>query len=215
MGNYINNRIFWGLIIGFVASLIFAIGDIMIDDQGLFMQADTKPDEFSNFVTSSSYRFWAVRGLFTVLLEMYAFICLYLALRNGNSERLAFWALILFMVHITTGQSLFTLLYFVFPEVGKLYNDGVKDVIHLAHMKGELMWFVVGGGIIWIIANVLFAIAIWRDKTFPKYTGILILIGFLLIDAPSPIIQFLANLIWGGTLLWMAIIYRKHTIHLN
>ena len=212
MRNFMDQRIFWGLIIGFIASLIFAIGDIMIADQSLFMQADTKPAEFSNFVSSHSYKFWAARGLFTVLLEMYAFICLYLALRNGNSERLAFWALILFMVHITTGQSLFTLLYFIFPVVGKLYTDGITEVIQLAHIKGELMGFVVGGGIIWIIANVLFAIAIWRDRTFPRYSGILILFVFLLIDASSPIIQFIANLIWGGTLLWMAIVYRKRKL---
>lgn len=209
MKNYIDKRIFWGLILGFIASLIFAIGDIMIADQGLFMEAKTRPDEFSEFVTSSSYKFWAARGLFMVLLEMYAFLCLYLALKNGNSKRLAFWAMILYMVHITTGQSLFAILYFIFPEVGMLYNGGMKDAIKIAYLDGEFLWFVVGGGIIWVLANILNAVAIWRDRTFPRFSGIFILIGFLLIDAPIPFIQFIANLIWGGTLLWMAIIYRK------
>lgn len=212
MKQSIDNRIFWGLVTGFVAALIFAIGDGMIADQGLFMEAASKPKEFADFVTSDSYKLWAIRGLFGVLLEMYAFVALYLALRNGNSERLAFWALILFLVHIAGGQSLFAILYFMFPAIGQLYNEGILQSANLAAMEGDLLAFVMAGGIIWIIATILFAIAIWRDKTLPKLSGIVILVGFLLIDAPSSVVQIFANLIWGGAFLWLAISYRKNVM---
>lgn len=208
----IDVRIFWGLLTGTLAALVFAFGDLFLAEQGLFMEAESRPDEFAAFVTSASYRFWAMRGLYAVLLEMFAFLCLYLALRNGRAERLAFWALVLFLVHIASGQSLFAILYYIFPGIGELHQQGVEQVIRLAHMNGGLFAFVVGGGIVWLIANILFAIAIWRDGTLPKASGIIILIGFLLIDAPSPIVQFIANLVWGGALLWIAIAYRKRRL---
>jgi uncharacterized membrane protein YhaH (DUF805 family) len=212
MKQHIDTRIFWGLMTGSIAALLFAFGDLLLAEQGLFMQADSRPDEFAALVTSDHFRIWAIRGLFGVVLEMLAFLCLYLALRNGRSERLAFWALVLFLVHISTGQSLFAILYFIFPGIGEMHLQGLDQVIGLAHMKGDLLAFIVGGGIIWVLANILFAIAIWRDGTLPKASGVVILIGFLLIDAPSPIVQFIANLIWGGALLWIALAYRKHCL---
>lgn len=51
----------------------------------------------------------------------------------------------------------------------------------------------------------LFAWAIWKTDIFPKWSGWVVVIGWLLLLVQtSYIIQILGNVIWGAGYLWMA-----------
>jgi len=208
-----NNRILFGFIAAFLGALVFAFGDLLIPQEGLYFEAAEKPDEFARFVTTGNYKIWAMRGLFGVFFEMFGVLSIYLALRNSRFENLAFWGFVPFMVHVAIGFGLFSVLYFMFPALGQLHLSGTAQATQFAAMEGGLQTtFLIVGSVVWILALILLSIAIWKDKTtLPKWSGIVMTLGFLLIGSPGQMMQFIANLIWGLAFLWMAIHFKKNS----
>jgi hypothetical protein len=205
------NRIIAGFIIAFIGAVIFAFGDLLIPQESLYLEAATKPNEFAHFVTSKNYSIWALRGLFGVFFEMFGVLSIYLALRNTKYECLSFWGLVFYIMHVAIGFGLFSILYFMFPALGKIYLNGTTQAVNHAVMEGTMLITFLGiGALVWLLGILMLSVAIWKENMLlPKWSGLVVTLGILLIMAPGQLSQFSANFIWGLGFLWMAFHYRK------
>ncbi|MFH5884580.1 hypothetical protein ACG2F4_09730 [Halalkalibaculum sp. DA3122] len=202
--NY-NRFIRYGLILIGLAGFIFAIGDALIPQEGDMFNAAGDPEGFAELVTTDNFRLWAARGLIGVPLEVIGTIALFLGLAGTFREKLAFWGMLLCILGDLFGVSIFMFAYFVFPEAGQLILEGIIAASSVADVS-RLMPVFGAGFLITFIGLILFAAAIWKaEERFPKWSGIVVVIGFvLLLIQTSYVIQILANVLWGSAYLWMA-----------
>ncbi len=190
-------------IIGF-GGLIFAFGDLLIPQENVLFQASSHPEEFSKLVTSSKYSLWALRGFLGVIMEMIGTVGLYLYLQNSKAERIAFYGLIITLVHHIFGLGVFALVYFMFPMIGEIYLSGYTEVIRYAVMEGPLQIFMGVSLLSTLTGIALMAVAIWKSGKLPKWSGWIVFAGFALIPFPGVWLQFTTNLMWGAAYFWMA-----------
>lgn len=197
-----NRFIKGGLIVIGLAGLVFAIGDALIPQEGDFMAATTNPEGFISLVTSDHYGLWSARGLVGVVMENIGTLALLILLLQTRQAALAIWSTLLLFLGDLTGMSMFTLLHDVFPPMGRLMQAGNTgpDVLQAATLPPYVMMSMV---FTWI-GLLLSALAIWRCGCLPKWSGWMVLLGFLLIPMPNMVVQVGTNLLWGAGYLWMA-----------
>ncbi|MBO9636143.1 MAG: hypothetical protein J7578_23775 [Chitinophagaceae bacterium] len=192
-----------------IAGLVFAFGDLLIDQENVIFKAELEPYNFSSLTTTSEYLWWAGRGFAGVFLEMIGTVGLYFYLQQSKMEKWAFAGLLLTLTHQLTGIGVFAIVYFLFPAVGHLYQNGVPDAITFASMKGSLGVFFAISLITTMAGLFCMAIAIHKSGKLPKLSGWMALLGFALIPVPGIFVQFLANLIWSLAYFWMAMHIQK------
>jgi hypothetical protein len=198
------NRIVSCLAILGTAGLVFAFGDLLIPQENVLLEATTRPLDFSRLVTSSNYSLWAVRGFIGVVMEMVGTVGLYLYLQKTKAERLAFFGLLLTLVHHLMGMGVFAVAYFLFPAVGELVLAGQAQAVAYASITGPLQVFMGISLLSTLVGLAVMAVAIWRSGALPKWSGWVALAGFFLIPFPGVALQFFANALWGGAYFWMA-----------
>lgn len=192
------------LIIG-LAGLVFAAGDAFIPQEGTLLAPGEDPRTFAELVTSQGFAIWAMRGLIGAPMETIGCIALFLAFIGTRVEKLALWGMLLCVVADLFGMGIFVLAYFTLPPVGELILAGKESVIDLAVIE-SYMPLMAGSFLVTAIGIILFALAIWKTKIFPKWSGWLVLLGWLLILVQtSYVIQIAANVVWGAAYFWMAI----------
>ena len=201
----------WFIIIGLVsygiAGLLFAYGDSLIYDQGILHAAQERPQEFAALAVSWNFHFWAVRGILGIILEVVGTIAIFLALQKTVGEKNAFIGLLLCILGDLLGIILFAVSATITPRLSNLYLDGNIENLDIISPDGLPGLIMAGAGFATIIGLIFFAIAIWKTTKFPKWSGILIVIGFLLIPVPNYYIQIGASLIWTIPCFWMACYY--------
>ena len=194
-----------GLVLIGIGGFIFAIGDAFIPQDGNMFSATKHPNAFADLVISNNFELWALRGLIGVPLETIGTLALFFGLMGTAKEKWGFWGMLLCVLGDLFGISIFVLAYYIFPEVGYLILNGVETASSIAAI--EPMIPLIGTGFLFtFIGLFFFAVSIWNaPKRFPKWSGIMALIGFLLLLVQtSYIIQIVANIIWGSAYLWMA-----------
>lgn len=198
------NRIVLCLAILGTAGLVFAFGDLLIPQENILFEAATRPQDFSWLVTSSDYSLWALRGFAGVIMEMVGTVGLYLYLQRTTAERLAFFGLLLTLVHHLLGMGVFAVAYFLFPAVGQLVLAGQTQAAAYASVTGPLGVFM-GLSLLSTLAGLaVMAVAVWRSGALPRWSGWVAFAGFCLIPFPGVALQFFANALWGGAYFWMA-----------
>lgn len=206
------NRIVASLCCLGIAGLIFAFGDLLIDQENVIFKANLEPEKFAKLTTSGEYLWWAGRGFLGVLLEMVGTVGLYLYLQNSKAEKWAFTGLLLTLTHQMLGIGVFAIAYFLFPAAGHLHQEGVQSIIPFVTMKGALGGFFAVSLLSTMIGLFCMAIAVQRSGKLPKLSGWLALLGFAMIPIPGVIVQFLANFIWSAAYFWMAYhIYKTYS----
>jgi hypothetical protein len=186
------------------AGLVFAFGDLLIPQENVLFEAASRPLDFSRLVTSPDYAWWALRGFAGVVMEMVGTVGLYLYLQKTKAERLAFFGLLLTLVHHLLGMGVFAVAYFLFPAVGELVLAGQVQAAAYASITGPLQVFM-GLSLASTLAGLaVMAAAIWRSGALPKWSGWIAFAGFFLIPFPGVALQFFANALWGGAYFWMA-----------
>lgn len=192
----------WMLWAGALAAVIFTVGELFLEDPALLMNPDADPAAFSQMVTSSGFRVWALRGVFGTALEIIFAIGLYLALRGSPGETLGLWGMLSSIVGDVAGNATFALLAFALPGIGRLVSDLGPQALVAAQGAEPLM----AANVAFSLAGlVLFAVAIWRSGVLPRASGIVVLVGFLMIPVQIGWVQLIANLVWGVGALWMAL----------
>ncbi|MBO9703300.1 MAG: hypothetical protein J7604_24005 [Sporocytophaga sp.] len=204
-------RVITGLTILGGAGLLFAFGDLLIPQENVIFEAVSRPKEFAKLVTSTPYQWWAARGFVGILMEMIGTITLYQLLSKTKVERWAFAGLLLSLTHQILGCGVFAVVQFLFPAIGQEILNGNSAIVKHASIDGSLA-ILFGISLISTLAGLGFmAIAIFKSKILPKWSGWLAFLGFALIPFPGVALQFIANVIWGGAYFWMAFyIYKEY-----
>jgi hypothetical protein len=187
-----------------VAGLVFAFGDLLIDQENVIFKADLEPEKFALLTTSPEYLWWAGRGFLGVFLEMIGTIGLYLYLQSSKAEKWAFAGLLLTLTHQLLGMGVFAIAYFLFPSVGHLFREGVQNAASFAAMKGALAGFFAISLVSTMAGLFCMAVAVQKSEKLPKLSGWMALLGFALIPVPGVFVQFMANAIWSVAYFWMA-----------
>ncbi|MEJ8757524.1 hypothetical protein WG947_10975 [Pontibacter sp. H259] len=195
-----------------LAGLVFAFGDLLIPQENVIFEAAQRPQAFAELVTSSTYSVWAARGIVGVLMEMIGTVGLYLYLQKTKAERLAFYGLLLTLMHQILGVGVFALVIFLFPAVGEMVLAGNTDAVRFATMDGALGAFM-GASLLFTLAGLaLMAVAIWKSGVLPKWSGWVAFLGFAMIPLPGVAVQFIANALWGAAYFWMAYaVYKNYS----
>ena len=198
------NRIISCLAVLGTAGLVFAFGDLLIPQENVLFEAASRPLDFSRLVTSPGYALWALRGFAGVVMEMVGTVGLYLYLQKTKAERLAFFGLLLTLVHHLLGMGVFAVAYFLFPAVGEMVLAGQDQAAAYAAITGPLRVFM-GLSLASTLAGLaVMAVAVRRSGALPKWSGWVAFAGFFLIPFPGVALQFFANALWGGAYFWMA-----------
>ncbi|TBX70388.1 hypothetical protein EZL74_04220 [Flavobacterium silvisoli] len=171
------------MIIG-AAGMLFAFGDLLIPQENVIFDADKNPSDFAELVTTTNFRYWAARGFLGVLMEMIGTVGLYLYLQKTKAEKTAFIGLLLSLTHQILGFGVFSIIYFMFPVLGTLYQQGNTSVMAYATMKDELALLMGSSLLITLTGLAFMAVAIWRSGKLPKWSGWLVFLGFFLIPFP-------------------------------
>lgn len=194
-----------------IAGLVFAFGDLLIEQENVIFKANEAPAAFAKLTTSNAYLWWAGRGFLGIFLEMIGTVGLYLYLQKSRAEKWAFAGLLLTLTHQMLGIGVFAVAYFLFPAAGHLFLAGAPNALSYAAMEGALAG-LFGISLICTMAGLFcMAVAIQKSERLPKWTGWMALLGFALIPVPGVVIQFLANTIWGAAYFRMALHVSKTT----
>ncbi|MCF3109640.1 hypothetical protein LL912_12745 [Niabella sp. CC-SYL272] len=192
-----------------IGGLVFAFGDLLIDQENAIFKADREPEKFAVLTTSAAYMWWAGRGFLGVLLEMIGTVGLYLYLQKSKAEKWAFVGLLFTLTHQLLGIGVFAVAYFLFPAAGHLFLNGATQAMSFVTMKGALGVFFGVSLVSTLVGLSCMAIAVQKSRMLPALSGWIALLGFALIPVPGVLIQFLANTIWSGAYFWMALYIYK------
>ncbi len=197
-----STRILWGLFALVLAAVLFTAGEFFLAHPDLPMNPSTDPEAFAQTAAEGGFAVWAGRGLLGVFLEVVGMIALYLHLQNSKGERLAFWGLLVSLVGDVGGATLFGSVYFVHPRVAAYALDHQVEVVSTLAPPPLLMALMAVPS---VLGLALFAIAIWRSGTLPKWSGVVMLAGFVLILAALDVfvLQVLGNATIGVGALWI------------
>ena len=162
-----------------------------------------RPQAFAELVTSDGFRFWALRGVVGIPLETIGTLALFFGLVGAAGENWAFWGMLLCVLGDLFGIAAFAIFAFVFPDLGTAMLDGQEGVASIAALD-DFMPVFMGSMLATYVGLALFAVAVWRSGRFPRWSGVVVLFGFLLIPIQNYAVQISANIIWGVGYLWMA-----------
>lgn len=197
-----STRILWGLFALVLAAVLFTVGEFFLARPDLPMNPGADPEAFAQLAAEGGFAFWAGRGLLGVFLEAVGIIALYLYLADSKGERLAFWGLLVSLIGDFASAVLFGSVFFVYPSIGAYALEGELGVASALEVSPALMALLA---VPTVVGLVLFAIAIWRSGVLPKWSGVVMLAGFVLILAALDVfaLQVLGNATVGLGALWI------------
>lgn len=197
-----STHILLGLSATVVAAVLFAAGEFFLEHGELVFQPAADPEAFGRMVTGTGFAIYAGRGLVGVFLEALGVVALYLYLQHSRVERLAFWGMSACLLGDVAGGALFGILYFLYPALGALMLEGHTGIAAALEASPGLL---MANAIPTLLGLGLLAVAIWRSGLLPKWAGVLMLVGFLLLPVQAVVIQVAGNVLWGLGGLWIVV----------
>lgn len=197
-----SNRILWGLFALVLAAVFFTAGEFFLPRSDLPLNPAADPAAFARSAAEGGFAFWAGRGLLGIVLEAVGMIALYLYLQDSRGERLGFWGLVVSLIGDFGGAVLFGSVFFIYPNLGAYALEGQLGVVSALEPSPVLMAMMAVPS---VVGLALFAVAIWRSNVLPKWSGAVMLGGFILILAALDvfILQVLGNAVVGLGALWI------------
>jgi len=176
-----------------IAALIPGIGiDPAIDPEG-FARAS------SNIGLSN------MLGIPSLGLLLIGILALYLFLARTPVDRPAFIGLLLILVGMAFFLPFIGVYAFMAPVLGRRYLSGDKTAVNAIPESASITNFtalVFGGTAVFLLllGAVMFGTAIWRSKTLPKLSGLVLAIGIILSADP---LFYYQPIVWvaGGALV--------------
>ncbi len=195
-----STRIVWGLFAPVLAAVLFVVGEFFLTRPDLLMRPGADPEAFRRMVTGPGFLFYAGRGLVGAFLETIGMIALYLYLEESHVERLAFWGMVTGVLGDMAGAAFFGTMLFVYPGIAAAGPEGLAEAAAALTLPPALLGAML---VPTVIGLALFALAIWRSVSLPRWSGVLLLVGFLVLPVQNLAVQILGNLTWGLGALWI------------
>lgn len=201
-----STRILWGLFAPVFAAVLFVAGEFVLPRPDLLMNPSADPEAFAQMVTGSGFAFYAARGVVGAFLETVGLIALYLYLEDSPVERLTFWGVLISILGDMGGAAFFGSMLFAYPSVGAVGLEGQTEAVAALGISPTLLGAMFT---LTVIGLVLLAIAIWQSGTLPRWSGVVMLVGFLLLPVQIFVVQVLGNVVWGLGALWIFVRARR------
>ncbi len=168
--------------------------------RGPFGDPVAAPKEFAQWVSAPTFAPASFVFMAGLLCQVFGSFALYAYLLPTSGER---WALLGMILTVITDALLIALVgtfAYAFPSIGQLYLQGQTNVISIAVAFGNSFIVVlITQAIVFSIAAILIAVAIWRSGSLPKWAAIIYLIAsFILAFAPP--LPFIPEIV-GAVLL--------------
>jgi hypothetical protein len=197
-----STRILWGLFALVLAAVLFTAGEFFLVHPDLPLNPTADPELFAKSAAEGEFAFWAARGLVGAFLETVGMIALYLYLQDSPGERLAFWGLLISLVGDFVSAVVFGSAYFFYPRIGAYALEEGMGIVSALEVSPTLLALMAVSS---ILGLVLFASAIWRSGILPRWSGVVMLAGFVLILAALDVfvLQVLGNATVGLGALWI------------
>lgn len=197
-----STRIRLGLAAFALAAPLFVAGEFVLARPDLLMTPGSEPGAFAEMVTSGGFLFYAIRGLVGAVLETAGMIAIYMYLIDTEVEPWAFWGMLISIIGDLGGALYFGAMTFIYPAAGALILEGQSAVASVLALPMEFlggMFLLTLGGLVCL------AVAIWRSSRLPRWAGILMLVGFLILPVQIFAVQIAGNVLWGLGALWILI----------
>lgn len=146
-------------------------------------------------------------------MELIGIVCLYQILRATAQKKTAFYDIIITLLHHLSDFGVFAIAYFFFPLIGREILQGNTSIAADEQMNGALGMHMIFSLLVTTAGNGVMAYAICKSGVLPKWSGIVVFIGFLLLPLSGVAVQFGANLLWAAGYLAMAVALRKNNAH--
>lgn len=104
------------------------------------------------------------------------------------------------------GAAFFGSMLFAYPSVGAVGLEGQTETVAALGISPTLLGAMFT---LTVIGLVLLAIAIWQSGTLPRWSGVVMLVGFLLLPVQIFVVQVLGNVVWGLGALWIFVRARR------
>lgn len=179
MNSQRRGEIRFGLIALALSGLLFTLGIALRGPSDL---AD--PGSCCRAAFSPTFRTGWTIIVVGAVLPLYGFFGLYRYLTYQAENLITSLAFVLSIAAIALFLPLATFFAVNGPVIAELYQQGNQEVIAVveANFTNALGLALLGvRAVAWIIGPILFAVAIWRDRRLPKWTGVLFALSFLLL----------------------------------
>lgn len=189
-------RINLGLLALVIAAALFVAGEFVLARGDLLMNPAADPTAFAEMVTGAGFAFYAGRGLIGAFLEAFGMIALYMYLEETPVERLAFWGMTTSILGDIAGGAFFGSMLLVYPKIAATAPEAVGALSISPVLLGVMF-------IVTLVGLALFAVAIWQSPSLPRWSGVIMFAGFLLLIIQVFAVQIAGNVLWGLGALWI------------
>jgi hypothetical protein len=207
------NRIRWGIWALAISGVLFTVAALI---PGVAVDPSTSPDAFAR--VSATVGFSNMLGIPAGAFLLVGVLTLYLFLAGTSVDRIAFAGLLLIIAGVSMFLPFIGIYAFAGPVSGRHYLNGDSNAVTIitestSTTNPSALIFGSAAGLALVTGAVAIAIAIWRSKSLPRWSGITFAIAILFSADPF---FFYQPIIWvsGGLLLlisglWLSTSIRK------
>ena len=174
MNSHNHFRIRAGALSLFSSGVLTAIGLYLRGPNMVDITTDTQ--RIIEVASSSQHILAQVFLLPNLVIQLFGFWGLYAFLADTAVDRPAFWGAVLCIAANGFFLPFAGIVAFILPPVADLYLQGNTDVIQIYHQglfSAFARPFLAGSAVLILVGALLFAIAIWRSGTLPKWAAVL------------------------------------------
>lgn len=153
---------------------------------------------------------WVTAHLILMLafvLLLYGVLTLYVHLASGQAETRSLRAMGLSLAGIALIMPMLGVETHMLPIIGKLYlagQTGIAPAVEQIYLGPAIAVFLLGL-LLLAVGAITFAVAIWRSKRLPRWSGVIFAMGLALWFPPFPrLIRVMDGLLIGVGGIWLA-----------
>ncbi len=184
MNSQTRYEIRFGLIALALSGLLFTLGGPVRGPNNLDLG---DPASFIIWAAAPNYVPSWVMALVAGMLQLYGLLGLYRYLTYRADSLIALLACVLGVAGIALGLPLFTFFAVTGPVIADLYQQGnqavmaVVEAFLISPLGLALLAISIASG---IGGTILFAIAVWRNRRLPRWTGVFFVLSYVLLGLP-------------------------------
>ena len=146
-------------------------------------------------------------AMLAFVLLMCGTLALYARLANGEREAVALWGLVSSLTGIALIMPMLGVETHIMPLVGTLYlsgTTGIAPIVGQIYLGPAIAVFLLGL-LLLAIGSICFAVAVWRTRVLPRWSGVIYAVGLALWFPPfSRAVRVVDGVLIGVGGIWLA-----------